>query len=254
MPEPIEKRGRFRLTAERPRVPAVASPVLAGRAGRASSWSIGGLLLLGPQLADPSTQQLIVSGSGIVALAGAAVVAQLLTARSAPDGAGVARCAAAGMVLIVFEPPATERRLLAGSILAGAGFGAAALRRPAHAVGGYPVPAARGGHVGLLPRRLHLLSLPAVLAIVVAHVALPTTFEIFGSIVAAIALSVAIEPGAPVPPDRSLPSRSRPATPRARSGERRQREFARLSVRSRLRASPRAQQRGLEAEVDARTH
>jgi hypothetical protein len=38
------------------------------------------------------------------------------------------------------------------------------------------------------------LSLPAVLAgVVVAHDALPTTFEIFGSVVAAIALTVAFE-------------------------------------------------------------
>jgi hypothetical protein len=38
------------------------------------------------------------------------------------------------------------------------------------------------------------LSLPAVLAgIAVAHIALPTTFEIFGSVVAAIALIVAFE-------------------------------------------------------------
>jgi hypothetical protein len=38
------------------------------------------------------------------------------------------------------------------------------------------------------------LSVPAVLAgLVVAHVALPTTFEIFGSVVAAIALVVAFE-------------------------------------------------------------
>src|SRR5436190_14974152 len=88
MPEPIEKRGRFRLTAERPSVPAVVRrPFVLAALAVLSSWSIGGLFFsLGPQLAAHlfDSSNVIVSGSGIVALAGAAVVAQLLTARSAP--------------------------------------------------------------------------------------------------------------------------------------------------------------------------
>src|SRR6476646_931489 len=53
MPEPIENRGRFRLTAERPSVPAVARrPFFLAALAVLSSWSIGGLFFsLGPQLA-----------------------------------------------------------------------------------------------------------------------------------------------------------------------------------------------------------
>src|SRR6478609_4569861 len=108
MPEPIEKRGRFRIRAERPSVPAVARrPFFLAALAVLSSWSIGGLFFsLGPQLAAHlfDSTNVIVSGSGIVALGGAAVVAQLLTGRSAPwIGAGAGSIAlAAGMVLIVF--------------------------------------------------------------------------------------------------------------------------------------------------------
>src|SRR5262249_12229184 len=134
MPEPIEKRGRFRLTAQRPSVPAVVRrPFLLAALAVISSWSIGGLFFsLGPQLAaqlyNPSNAS--VSGRGIVALAGAAVIAQLRTGRSAPwIGAGLGSIAlAAGMVLIVLAAARdSSAAYLAGSILAGAGFGAAFL-------------------------------------------------------------------------------------------------------------------------------
>jgi predicted MFS family arabinose efflux permease len=201
MPEPIEKRGRFRLTTERPSVPAVVRrPFFLAALAVLSSWSIGGLFFsLGPQLAAHlfDSSNVIVSGSGIVALAGAAVAAQLLTGRSAPwIGAGVGSIAlAAGMVLIVFAAARdSSAAYLAGSILGGAGFGAAFL-------GGLRVLAAAIPHhqraavmSAFYVAAYTSLSLPAVLAgIVVAHVALPTTFEIFGSVVAAIALTVAFE-------------------------------------------------------------
>src|SRR5215831_6004498 len=201
MPEPIEKRGRFRLKAERPRVPAVVRrPFLLAALAVLSSWSIGGLFFsLGPQLAAHlfNSSNVIASSSGIVALAGAAVVAQLLTARTAPwIGAGVGSIAlAAGMVLIVFAAARdSSAAYLAGSILAGAGFGAAFL-------GGLRALAAAipHEHRAAVMSAFYLaaytsLSLPAVLAgIVVAHVALPTTFELFGGVVAVIALVVAFE-------------------------------------------------------------
>src|SRR5262249_59576542 len=98
-----------------------------------SSWSIGGpFFSLGPQLAADlfDSSNVVVSGSGIVALAAAAVVAQLPAARTAPwIGAGVGSIAlAAGMVLIVFAAARdSSAAYLAGSILGGAGFGAAFL-------------------------------------------------------------------------------------------------------------------------------
>jgi hypothetical protein len=201
MPEPIEKRGRFRLRAERPSVPAVARrPFFLAALAVLSSWSIGGLFFsLGPQLAAHlfNSNNAIVSGSGIVALAGAAVVAQLLTARSAPwIGAGAGSIAlAAGMVLIVFAAARnSSAAYLAGSILGGAGFGAAFLGGLRALAAAIPHQQRAAVMSAFYVAAYTSLSLPAVLAgLVVTHVALPTTFEIFGSVVAAIALSVAFE-------------------------------------------------------------
>jgi len=175
MPEPVEKRGRFRLMAERPSVPAVARrPFFLAALAVLSSWSIGGLFFsLGPQLAAHlfNSSNVIVSGSGIVALAAAAVVAQLLTWRSAP-WVGAA----------------------AGSILGGAGFGAAFLGGLRALTAAIPPQHRAAVMSAFYVAAYASLSLPAVLAgIVVAHIALPTTFEVFGSVVAAIALIVGFE-------------------------------------------------------------
>jgi MFS family permease len=201
MPEPIEKRGRFRLTAERPSVPGVVRrPFLLAALAVLSSWSIGGLFFsLGPQLAARlfNSSNVIVSGSGIVALAGAAVAAQLLTARSAPwIGAGVGSIAlAAGMVLIVYAAAGdSSAAYLAGSILAGAGFGAAFLGGLRALTAAIPHQHRASVMSAFYVAAYASLSLPAVLAgVVVTHIALPTTFELFGSVVAAIALTVAFE-------------------------------------------------------------
>ena len=165
-----------------------------------SSWSIGGLFFsLGPQLAAHlfDSSNVIVSGSGIVALAGAAVIAQLLTGRSAPwVGAGVGSIAlAAGMVLIVFAAARdSSAAYLAGSILGGAGFGAAFLGGLRALTAAIPQHQRAAVMSAFYVAAYTSLSLPAVLAgIVVAQVALPTTFEIFGTVVAAIALIVAFE-------------------------------------------------------------
>src|SRR2546427_1437839 len=212
MPEPIEKRARFRLRAERPSVPAVARrPFFLAALAVLSSWSIGGLFFsLGPQLAAHlfNSNNAIVSGSGIVALAGAAVVAQLLTARSAPwIGAGAGSIAlAAGMVLIVFAAARnSSAAYLAGSILAGAGFGAAFLGGLRALTAAIPHQQRAAVMSAFYVAAYTSLSLPAVLAgLVVPRIALPTTFEIFGSVVAAIALIVAFEAWRSRPTTRQL--------------------------------------------------
>src|SRR2546429_923034 len=212
MPEPIEKRGRLRLTAERPRVPAVVRrPFFLAALAVLSSWSIGGLFFsLGPQLAAHlfNSSNVIVSGSGIVALAGAAGVAQPLTARSAPwIGAGIGSIAlAAGMVLIVFAAARdSSAAYLAGSILAGAGFGAAFLGGLRALTAAIPHEQRAAVMSAFYVAAYTSLSLPAVLAgIVVAHVTLPTTFELFGSVVAVIALIVAFEAWRGRPTTRQL--------------------------------------------------
>jgi MFS family permease len=201
MPEPVLERSRLRLTVQRPRVPSVVRPqfVLAGLAVL-SSWSIAALFFsLGPQLALQlfHSTNVIVSGVGIVALAGSATLAQLLTARTAPwIAASTGSIAlAAGMVMIVLAA-ATDSSVayLAGSIVGGAGFGAAFLGGLRALVGAIPPEYRAAVLAAFFVVAYASLSVPAVLAgVLVTHVSLQSTFEIFGSAVAAIALLVALQ-------------------------------------------------------------
>jgi MFS family permease len=217
MPEPVLDRGRFRLTAERPRVPTVVRrPFLLAALAVLSSFSIGGLFFsLGPQLAAHlfGSANVIVSGIGIVALAGSAVIAQLLTGRTAP---WIGACAgsialAAGMVLIVIAAATgSSAGYLAGSILGGAGFGAAFLGGLRALAAAIPPEHRAAVMSAFYVAAYASLSVPAVLAgLVVTHFALSSTFEVFGSVVAGIALIVAFEA-----------SRTRPARMRAPDGVR----------------------------------
>ena len=201
MPEPVLERSRLRFTAERPRVPAVVrGPFLLAALAVLSSWSIGALFFsLGPQLADRlfGTTDAVLSGSGAVALAAAATTAQLLTGRSAPWlAASVGSIALAAGILLIVSAAGTDSAALylAGSILAGAGFGAAFLGGLRALVAAIP-----SGHRASVMSAFYVaayasLSVPAVLAgVVVTYISLQSTFEIFGSVVAATALFVAFE-------------------------------------------------------------
>ena len=201
MPEPVAERRRLRLALQRPSVPqAVRRPYLLAALAVLSSWSIGALFFsLGPQLADQLFQSsnVIVSGIGIVALAAAAVVAQILTGRTAPWIATSAGsiALAAGMVLIVVASAIGSGTLyLAGSVLGGAGFGAAFLGGLRALVVAIPPQHRAAVMSAFYVAAYGSLSVPAVLAgIVVTHISLQSTFEIFGAVVAAIALVVAFE-------------------------------------------------------------
>src|SRR3954447_10424425 len=112
MPEPIRHRSRFPLTVARPSIPAVVRrPFLLAALAVLSSWSIGALFFsLGPQLAGElfGTSNAVVSGSGIVALAAAAAIAQVLTARTAPwIAAGAGSLALAAGILTIVAAAAT---------------------------------------------------------------------------------------------------------------------------------------------------
>ena len=216
MPEPVLARGRFRLTAERPSVPAVVRrPFLLAALAVLSSFSIGGLFFsLGPQLAAHlfGSANVIVSDIGIVALAGSAVIAQLLTGRTAPwIGTGAGSIAlAAGMVLIVIAAVTDSGAgYLAGSILGGAGFGAAFLGGLRALVAAIP-PGRRAGVMAAFYIAAYAsLSVPAVLAgLVITHIAPSSTFEVFGGVVAGLALIVAFETW------RTRPARMRAAAER----------------------------------------
>jgi MFS family permease len=201
MPEPVATRARPRLTPQRPGVPAVARrPFFLAALGVMSSWSIGGLFLsLGPALSASlfQTDNHLVSGVPVFALAGSAAIGQLVFGRTAPwAGAAAGSVAlAAGLVVIVLAA-ATDSSvlLLTGGVLGGLGFGVAflgALRTLSAAI----PPEHRGSVMSAFYVVAYLsLSLPAVIAgFVVTPLGLDETFEIFGSVVAVIALLVALE-------------------------------------------------------------
>lgn len=144
-----------------------------------------------------STGNVIVAGTGGVGLALSAAVAQLAFYRVAPWlGAAVGAVAlAAGMMLVVTAAADDSgATFVAGVIIGGMGFGVAflsGLRR----LGAVIPPEHRAGVMSAFYVVAYsALSVPAVIAgIVVTHLGLQTTFETFGSIVAAIALVVAAE-------------------------------------------------------------
>jgi MFS family permease len=201
MPEPVLERSRFRLTTERPMVPAVVRrPFLLAGLAVVSSWSIGGLFFsLGPELSAQlfDSTNVIVSGIGIVALAGSAALAQLLLGRTAPwigASAGSIALAAGTILIVVAAATDSSTTYLAGSILGGAGFGVAFLGGLRALVTVIPHEHRAAVMSAFFIVAYASLSVPAVLAgIVVTHLGLQSTFETFGSVVAAIALIVAFE-------------------------------------------------------------
>jgi MFS family permease len=201
MPEPVLERSRLRLIVERPRIPAVVRrPFVLAALAVLSSWSIGAVFFsVGPQLAGQlfDTTNVIVSGIGVVALAAAAAIAQLLTGRTAPWlAASIGSIAlATGMIMIVVAAATnSSATYLTGSIVGGAGFGAAFLGGLRGLVAAIPPEHRAAVMSAFYVVAYGSLSVPAVLAgLVVTDVGLQSTFEIFGSIVAAIALLVAFE-------------------------------------------------------------
>src|SRR4051795_3721064 len=134
MPEPVAGRRRPRLTPQRPSIPAVARrPFFLAALGVVSSWSIGGLFLsLGPTLAATlfHTDNHVVAGLGVFALAGSGAAAQLAFGRTpAWLAAAVGSFALAlGTIMIVFSASDGSPALYwAGSVVAGGGFGLAFL-------------------------------------------------------------------------------------------------------------------------------
>jgi len=213
MPEPVLERSSFRLTAERPIIPAsVRRPFLLAGLAVLSSWSIGGLFFsLGPQLSAHlfNTTNVIVSTIGIVALGGSAALAQLLVGRTAPwIGASAGSIALSmGMILIVAAAATdSSATYLVGSILGGSGFGIAFLGGLRALVAAIP-PEHRASVMSAFYIVAYAsLSVPAVLAgVVVTRLGLQSTFEIFGSVVAGIALVVAFEAWRTRPAPRYAP-------------------------------------------------
>jgi MFS family permease len=202
MPEPVADRRRPRLTPQRPRVPAtVRRPFLLAALAVLSSWSVGGLFLsLGPQLTTTlfhSTDHLV-SALGAFVLAGTGAAAQLaLGNRMAPwRGAAYGSVALAVGVLIIVASASTDSGalLLAGAVVGGAGFGLAFLGALRQLTGVIPPHHRAEVMSAFYVVAYASLSLPAVAAgFLVTSMGLESTFELFGSIAAAIALIVAFE-------------------------------------------------------------
>jgi MFS family permease len=201
MPEPVRDRSAFRLTFARPRVPAVVRrPFLLAVLAVLSTWSIGALFFsLGPELGAHlfNTTNAITSGSGVVALAAAAAIAQLLTGHSAPwiaTSIGSLALAAGIMLIVVAAAIDSSAAYLAGSILGGAGFGSAYLGGLRALVAQIPREDRAAVMSAFYVAAYGSLSVPAILAgIVDSSISLESTFEIFGSVVAAIGVVVAFE-------------------------------------------------------------
>jgi len=179
IPEPVRTRGRFRLTVQRPRVPAVVRrPFLLAALAVLSSWSIGALFFsLGPALA--------------------AHLFHTSNAISAPwlaASTGSIALAAGTALIVVAAATDSSPTYLAGSILGGIGFGAAFFGALRALVAKIPDQHRAAVMAAFYVVAYGSLSVPAVLAgVVVTHISLQSTFEIFGSVVAAIGLVVAFE-------------------------------------------------------------
>jgi predicted MFS family arabinose efflux permease len=201
MPEPVKDRGRLKLTPQRPSVPASARrPFLLASLAVISSWSVGGLFLsLGPQLLAQlfNSSDHIVTGIGVFALAGSGALAQVLFGRTAPwAGAAGGSIALSGGLLLMVAGAAEESRelFLAGAIVGGAGFGVAFLGALRALSGAIPHEHRASVMSAFYVVAYSAISLPAILAgILVTPLGLEPTFEIFGSIVAGLALVVALE-------------------------------------------------------------
>ena len=197
--EPVPEPVGLKLRPQRPAVPRSTRPafLLAGL-GVLSSWSIAGLsLALGPELLGRlfhSTDHMV-GGLGVFALAGPAAVSQLVFRRSAPwaAAAGGSLALAVGLVGIVLATATGSGALyVIATLVAGAGFGVAflgALRALSIAI-----PAEHRSSVmsAFYIVAYSSLSVPAILAgVLTTPLGLATTFEIFGSVVAGVALVVA---------------------------------------------------------------
>jgi MFS family permease len=215
MPEPVLERSSFRLSVQRPTVPAVVRrPFVLAALAVLSSWSIAALFFsLGPELALQlfHSTDVIVSGTGIVALAVSATLAQLVTARTAPwiaTSAGSVALAAGMASIVLAAATGSSTIYLVGSIVGGAGFGAAFLGGLRALVAAIPPERRAAVMAAFYIAAYASLSVPAVLAgILVTHVSLQSTFEIFGSAVASLALIVALQAW-----------RTRPLSPGTRPG------------------------------------
>ncbi len=201
MPEPVASRSRLRLTPQRPHVPASARrPFMVAALAVTSAYSIGGLFFaLGPQLAGQvfETGNHLVTGISLFLLAGVGSLAQLAygrrTAWVGVAGGSVALATGVGLIALSASEDAVAP-LLIGSAVGGAGFGVAFLGALRNLSAVIPPDHRAGVMSAFFVVAYAALSVPAVVAgLAVTPLGLESTFEIFGTAVAALALVVAVQ-------------------------------------------------------------
>src|SRR5947209_687011 len=201
MPEPVASRSRLRLAPERPHVPSsVRQPFALAALAVTSAYSIGGLFFaLGPELSAHvfESGNHLVTGISLFLLAGVGAVAQLAYGRRAAWlGAAAGSVALAlGVALIVLAAAENSAAaLVVGSVVGGAGFGLAFLGSLRALSAEIPPDHRAGVMSAFFIAAYAALSIPAVLAgFGAGPLGLESTFEILGSLVAALALVVAVQ-------------------------------------------------------------
>jgi MFS family permease len=201
MPEPVASRSTLRLSPERPHVPpSVRRPFVLAALAVTAAYSIGGIFFaLGPELSARvfDSENHLVTGVSLFLLAGVGALAQLVYGRRAAwvGAAAGAVALALGVGLIVLAAADNSAAaLILGSVVGGAGFGLAFLGS-LRALSAQIPPAHRAGVMSAFFIAAYAaLSVPAVLAgFAAGPLGLQTTFEILGSLVAALALVVAVQ-------------------------------------------------------------
>lgn len=168
-----------------------------GQILRPSSGAAVGRDTLGPQLSAHlfNSSNAILAGTGIVLLTGAAAVAQLCAGHTAPwIGASAGSVGlAAGMICIAVAAAVNSNvAFLAGALVGGVGFGLSFLGGLRALVVAIPSEQRAAVMSAFYIAAYASLSLPAVVAgTVVRRLGLAPTFEVFGSLAAAVALIVA---------------------------------------------------------------
>jgi MFS family permease len=200
MPEPIAERAPLRLTPQRPRIPAeVRRPFLLAALAVAAAYSIGGLFFaLGPELSAQlfGTSNHLVTAISLFLLAGVGSVAQIVYGqRAAWAGVTIGSVALAGGVALIALAAAAQAPalLLVGSAVGGAGFGVAFLGALRNLSAAIPPDHRAGVMSAFFLVAYAALSVPAVLAgLAATRISISSTFEIFGTAVAALAIFVGL--------------------------------------------------------------
>ena len=199
LPEPVVRAARPNLRPQRPVVPAEVRGAFAlASAGVVASWSIAGLYLaLAPSLAMTllHTHSHLAGGVAVFALGASGglgqVVLRSLTPRQATAAGALAL--AAGMAGTVASIPAdSAARFLAGSVIAGAGWGVAFMGA-IRAISAAAPAQHRAGVIAAFYVVAYLaLSVPSVIAgLAVLRLGIDPTFRIFGAVVIVLALLTA---------------------------------------------------------------